>query len=135
MPWAFRIDLQNPGMFALGGQDPRPAIAFHGSSYANGIISVDGSISAGDVGNITIGANTYTYSVQSTDTLASIRDAFIALINSNSEEVVTASAAPAFTRILLQAKVPGPEGDWDPDRRESPLPPPRPPRARPRDWL
>lgn len=105
------IDQQNPGLFALGGQDPRPAIAFHGSSYADGIISVDGSIDAGDIGDITIGANTYTYSVQSTDTLASIRDAFIAQINANSEEVVTASAAPAFTRILLQAKVAGPDGD------------------------
>lgn len=102
---------QNPGIFANPGNDPRPAIALHGSSYATGTISVDGSINAGDVGTITIEDRTYTYTVQSTDTLASIRDAFIALVNANPDERVVASAAAAFTRIRLRAKQPGPVGD------------------------
>jgi uncharacterized protein (TIGR03437 family) len=105
------IDLQNPGIFAAGGSDPRPAIAFHASSYATGLISVDGSIVAGNTATATIGSHSYTYTVLSTDTLASIRDQLVAQINANGEELVNASASPSFTRIFLQAKVPGPEGN------------------------
>ena len=105
------VDLDVPGIFAGSGNDPRPAIAFHGSSYATGLISVNGTIATGDVATVTIRNNTYTYTVQSGDTLASIVQAFVGLIDGNSEEVVTASVAPAFTNIFLQAKVAGPEGD------------------------
>jgi uncharacterized protein (TIGR03437 family) len=102
---------QNPGIFAQAGQDPRPAIIFHASSYANGIVSVDGSIVEGDVATIGIQDRSYNYTVQASDTLADVRDALISLINANTEEVVVASAANAYTRVLLRAKVPGPEGD------------------------
>ncbi len=105
------IDLQNPGIFASPGSDPRPAIAYHGSSYATGLISVDGSIVAGNTATATIGNNSYTYTIVSTDTLASVRDSLVAQINANGEEVVTASPSPSFTRIFLQAKVPGPQGN------------------------
>ncbi len=103
---------QNPGIFAEDGDgDQRPALAYHSSSFATGTISVDGSITAGDTGTITIEDRSYTYTVQVTDTLQSVRDAFITLINANPEERVVASAAGAFSRIRLRAKVAGPEGN------------------------
>ena len=108
---AVPIDQQNPGIFAFDGEEPRTAIAFHTSSYATGTITVDGSIEAGDTGTITIGDRSYTYTVQAGDTLTSVRDAFVALINSNTEEEVVAVPEPAFHRIQLRAKVAGPEGD------------------------
>src|SRR5690606_28464096 len=55
---------QNPGIFADSGPDPRPAIAFHGSSYAQGVVSVDGSVKAGDSVSITIEDRQYSYTAQ-----------------------------------------------------------------------
>ena len=49
--------------------------------------------------------------MQAGDTLTSVRDAFVALINANTEEEVVAEAVPAFHRIQLRAKIPGPEGN------------------------
>jgi uncharacterized protein (TIGR03437 family) len=101
----------NPGIFASPGIDPRPAIAFHGSSFATGTITVTGGINAGDTATVGVGDRLYNYVVESTDTLFTIRDALISLINADPDEVVTASAAAAYTSIRLLAKVPGPEGD------------------------
>lgn len=103
-----------PGLYAGPGEDPRPATAFHSSSYATGLISVDGTITAGDTATITIGGRAYYYTINANDTLQSVRDGLIALIDSNPEEQVIASVAGAFTRIYLQAKVPGPEGNGIP---------------------
>jgi len=108
---AVPLDQQNPGIFANDGEEPRSAIAFHNSSYATGTITVDGSIEAGDTGTITIGDRSYTYTVQAGDTLTSVRDTFVALINANPEEEVVAVPEPAFHRIQLRAKVAGPEGN------------------------
>jgi len=111
------IDLEDPGIFGVGTGDPRPAIAFHYSNYALGVVDVNGSIQAGDVATVGIQSRLYNYTVQSTDTLLTIRNAMIAQINANSEEIVTASAGPAFSTteeegiIVLQAKVAGPEGN------------------------
>ena len=102
---------ENPGIFATSGTDPRVAMAYHGSSYATATVSVDGAINAGDVATVNIEDRVYNYTVQASDTLAAIRDAFVGLINANPQEKVAASAAAAYTRIRLQAKVPGPEGD------------------------
>jgi uncharacterized protein (TIGR03437 family) len=104
------IAQQNPGIFAASGQDPRPAMAVHYSSYATGIISVDGTATAKDTATAIVSGRSYAYTVQTGDTLAVIERALIDLINADSESLVVASAAPAFTRILLRAKVPGPEG-------------------------
>jgi uncharacterized protein (TIGR03437 family) len=101
-------------LFAETGQDPRPAKAYHSSSYATGLLSIDGTITAGDTATISIGGRGYYYTVNVNDTLESVRDGLIALINSNPEEKVTASPAGAFTRIYLQAKIPGPEGNGIP---------------------
>ncbi|HUJ50181.1 MAG TPA: hypothetical protein VLW25_08270 [Bryobacteraceae bacterium] len=101
----------NPGIYAQSGPEPRVAFAYHGSSFATGTVSVDGTINPGDTATVNIQDRSYSYTVQSTDTLAVIRDALIELINTNPSEVVVASAANAYTRIRLRAKVPGPEGD------------------------
>ena len=99
----------NPGIFADSGSDPRPAMAYHYSSYATGAISVDGTITANDVATVTIEDRSYSYTVQATDSLDSVRDALIALINQ--DERVSANAAGPFDRIRLQAKVPGKDGE------------------------
>jgi len=119
----------NPGIFAYTNTgDPRPAYAYHASNYATGVISVDGTIKVGNVGSICIGSSAaltatttaatgctgqlYNYTVQSGDSLASIRDAFVALLSSDPQ--VTASASSEFTRILLQARAPGAAGNGIP---------------------
>jgi hypothetical protein len=108
---AVPIAQQNPGLFAGEGADPRPAMAFHYSSYATATISLDGIATAKDTVSIGIEDRLYTYTVLDGDTLQSIRDAYIALINGNPEEKVVATAASSFSRIKIRAKVPGPEGN------------------------
>lgn len=112
-----QVEEQNPGIFAdptPGAQEPRAVIATHGSSFATGTVSVDGSIQAGDVGTISVGGVAYTYTVLKTDTLETVRDQFVALINADAGSPVTATAAGVFTRIRLQAKLPGPDGNGTP---------------------
>jgi uncharacterized protein (TIGR03437 family) len=116
----------NPAIFAESGTEPRKAYAYHTSNYATGIISVDGTVKAGNVGSICMNSNAaltdqtaapptgctgqlYNYTVQPGDSLAGIRDAFIALLGADPD--VTATASSEFTRILLQAKVPGTAGN------------------------
>jgi len=108
---AIPIVPENPGILAMAGSDPRPAMAFHASSNAIALVSVDGTIHAGDTATVTIEDRNYTYTVQNGDALQTIRDALVANINSNPDEKVTASAAGQFTRIVLTAKVPGPDGN------------------------
>jgi len=114
-PVAVTIVPQNPGIYAQSGA-PDPTLpsatlglVYHGSSYATGVISVDGTANAGDAATVTIEERSYTYTVQSGDTLDSIRDALVGLINQDPK--VTAAAAGVFDRILLTARVQGPEGD------------------------
>jgi hypothetical protein len=61
--------------------------------------------------SISIEDRQYSYSITPTDTLYTIRDALVALINSNGDEKVIATASGSFTRIILRAKVPGSAGD------------------------
>ncbi|HZO52266.1 MAG TPA: hypothetical protein VFB63_06100 [Bryobacteraceae bacterium] len=99
---------QNPGIFAEEGvADPRPGIVLHGSSFATATISVDGSIRKDDVATVTIEDRKYNYTVVEGDTLASVRDRLIELINQDPK--VEAYPAAAFTRIRLRARVAGPE--------------------------
>ncbi len=106
---------QNPGIYAESGNDPRPAIAYHFSSNATASVQVDGTIKTGDTGTVTIEDRSYTYTVKDGDTLQTVRDALIAMINANPDEKVSAQAAATnFTRILLIAKVPGDAGNGIP---------------------
>ncbi|HYZ84331.1 MAG TPA: hypothetical protein VE621_08005 [Bryobacteraceae bacterium] len=99
----------NPGLFAAEGTDPRPAVAMHGSSFAQGVISVDGSIKAGDVATITVEDRTYTYTVVAEDNLESVRDKLIQAINQDPR--VLAYPASVYTQIRLQAREPGPDNN------------------------
>lgn len=127
---AISIVPANPGIFAgPGANDPRPATAVHASSYATGVVSVDGTIKAGNVGSICINSTTaltattgiptgctggtvYNYVVQAGDSLATIQRAFVEIMAN--DPMVTASPSSEFTRILLQAKVPGTAGNGIP---------------------
>ena len=110
-PVAATIVPQNPGLFAQPGKDPRKGIIYHGSSSAFDLIGVDGTIQAGDVATITINGTAYNYTVTATDTLATVRDALIAAINSAPDPNVHASVANEYFRIALTANAPGPQGE------------------------
>lgn len=104
------ITSSNPGIFVGNGTDPRPAQAWHGTSHAALTILVSGTITANDTVTIGIQDRSYTYTVKTGDTLDSIRDGLILLINANPAEVVTATAGGLFDRIVLTAKVAGDAG-------------------------
>jgi len=109
-PVAVTIVDANPGLFSQNGtQSPEVAVAVHGSSYATGIVSVDGTAGAGDMATVTIQDRSYTYTVQSGDTLDTVRDNLIALLNSDLQ--VSARAASVFDRIIISARIAGPEGN------------------------
>ncbi len=105
------IVLQNPGILAGDGPDPRPAFAIHTTSFSTAVVDVSGNSKANDTGTITINGTSYVYTVQSSDTLSKIRDALIGLINADPNSPVTAIAAGQYTRIILTAKVVGPDGN------------------------
>jgi hypothetical protein len=106
---------ENPGIVALPGSEPRQVLAYHASSNAVAVVDIEGAVQQGDTATVTINGHAYSYAIQSTDTsLDNIRDGLIALINANPDEVVTASAAGQYERIILTAKVPGPEGNGIP---------------------
>jgi phage tail sheath gpL-like len=106
-PVAVTIVPANPGVFTVGSSGV--GVIYHGSSSAVGIISVDGTVTAGDVATVTVEDRSYSYTVQSSDTLDSIRDNLIALINQDPK--VTAQAAGVYDRIIITARVEGPEGN------------------------
>jgi hypothetical protein len=109
-PVAVTIVPANPGLYTSNGtQTPEIAVAVHGSSNATGIVSVDGLGSPGDIATINIADRSYAYTVQSGDTTDTIRDSLVALINTDPQ--VTARVASVFDRIILQARVEGPEGN------------------------
>src|SRR5215469_7813668 len=110
-PVATTIVPQNPGIFAEAGNDPRPGIVYHGTSNAFDLIGVDGTIQAGDVGSVTIGSATYTYTVTASDTLATVRDALIGAINGAPDPNVYAYATNEYTRLGLVAINAGPHGE------------------------
>lgn len=109
---AVPVVAQNPGIFAEEGTDPRPGLVYHYSSYATATISVDGTAQAGDVATVKIEERTYSYTVKEGDTLETIRDGLITLINNDPK--VEAYGAGMFTRIRLRARVPGPAGNGIP---------------------
>lgn len=110
-PAAVTIVPANPGIYGVAGTtNPEIGLVYHGSSHSVGIVSVDGTVHAGDVATITIQTRSYSYTVSSSDTLGSIRDQLIGLINA-SEPLVTATAAAQYQRIILTANVEGPDGN------------------------
>jgi hypothetical protein len=112
-PVAATIVAANPGVFGqMGTSNPEQAIATHYSSYGTAIVSVDGSINAGDVATVNVRNRPYSYTVQSTDTLDTVRDALVSQLQQDIE--VTATSAGPFDRIIITARIAGPEGDGIP---------------------
>ena len=111
-PVAATIVTQNPGIFAQTGStaNPPPGVILHYSSQATGVILVDGTIQGGDVVTVTIENRNYTYTVQASDTLDSVRDALVVVINQDPK--VTAIPGIAFARnIILKARIAGPDAN------------------------
>ena len=108
-PVAVTIVTANPGIYAKPGTSPSVGLVYHASSSATGIVSVDGTATAGDTATVGIEDRTYTYTVQSGDTLTGIRDALVNLINQDPK--VTATPSGEFQRIILTARVQGPEAN------------------------
>ena len=113
-PVAVSIVPANPGIFsqnpdANGYSNPRIAWAYHEFSQAHGVVSVDGTAAAGDTETVTVANRTYTYTTAPGDTLDTIRDNLVALINTDPQ--VTAQASTDFDRIVLLARVAGPDGN------------------------
>jgi uncharacterized protein (TIGR03437 family) len=109
----------NPGIFTQPGpanplvaSSPRLAVALHSTSYATAVVSVDGSVTAGNLATVTVGGRSYSYAAQSTDTLDTIRDNLV--IQLNNDPQVSAQAAGLFDRIILTTRVQGPEGNGIP---------------------
>jgi uncharacterized protein (TIGR03437 family) len=108
-PVAVSIVTANPGIYAQPNTNPSVGLIYHGSSSATGIVSVDGTATAGDTATVGIEDRSYTYTVQSGDTVTGIRDALVNLINQDPKVIAIASGE--FQRIILQARVQGPEGN------------------------
>ena len=105
----------NPGIFnapAYAGQ-PRPwplSMAYHQPGNPTAVVSIDGAVTAANTATVTIGGVSYTYTVVSTDTLLTITQNLINLINATDQNV-TASLGGAFDRIVLTAKQSGAAGN------------------------
>jgi uncharacterized protein (TIGR03437 family) len=108
-PVAVTIVVANPGIFAQPNTDPSIGLVYHASSNATGLVSVDGTATAADTATVSIEDRVYTYTVQSGDTVTGIRDALVNLINQDPK--VTATPSGEFQRIILKARVQGPEGN------------------------
>jgi hypothetical protein len=111
-PVAATIVTQNPGIFPNTGSTATPpeGMILHGSSQATGVVLVDGTIQPGDVVTVKIEDRSYTYFVQPGDTLDSVRDALVEIVNQDPK--VSASAGIAFARnFILQARIAGPAGN------------------------
>jgi uncharacterized protein (TIGR03437 family) len=108
-PVAVNIVVANPGIYAQPGTTPSIGNVYHSSSSATGVVSVDGTANAGDTATVGIEGRSYTYTVQSGDTITGIRDALVNLINQDPKVVATPSGE--FQRIVLTARVQGPDGN------------------------
>jgi uncharacterized protein (TIGR03437 family) len=109
-PVAVTIVPANPGVLSQDPlASPRVAKAYHLLSQAHGVVSIDGTVVPGDTESVSIGGRTYTYTSAPGDTLDSIRDNLVALINTDPQ--VSATAPPMWDRILLTSRVAGPDGN------------------------
>ncbi|WP_051669493.1 hypothetical protein [Bryobacter aggregatus] len=113
----------NPGIFAEEGTDPRVGVVTHYSSAATATVSIDGTAVKDDVGVITINNRSYSYTVQESDvdendnTKANriLFEKLIEAINAGSgDPEVYAFPSGYYTRIRLQSKKFGPDGNGTP---------------------
>ena len=111
---------ENPGLFAEGITDPRPGVVYHGSSFAQATVSVDGTAKDGDKARIFINDRQYEYIVKVGDALSDVRNGLVNAINAGSgDPEVVAFNAGVFTRVRLRSRVEGPAGNGIPVRAEA----------------
>lgn len=117
-PIGVTIVPENPGIFAGSGNDPRPGFVYHAFSSATDGFAIDGTATAGDIVTITIGTapgatttNSYSYTVQTNDTLSNVQTGLVNAINSAPDPNIIAIAANEFDRVILEARIPGPAGE------------------------
>jgi uncharacterized protein (TIGR03437 family) len=120
-PIATTIVPQNPGLFALGGNDPRPGIVYHGSSQAFDIIDLNGLAQAGDTATILIGPNATTYNsgninvVNGSNTVVGVGTAWTAAMVGGqvviSDGIYTITAVTSATSLTLNTNYVGVTGN------------------------
>jgi uncharacterized protein (TIGR03437 family) len=101
----------NPGLFAVpSSTEPRAAVgAIHQAGNPSSTVSLTGTVTTGDSIAVTVGSNTYSYTVTSTDSLNSVAAALANKINAANDSNVTASAGAAGT-LTLTARAAGSGG-------------------------
>jgi uncharacterized protein (TIGR03437 family) len=103
----------NPGIyFQAGTSNPQVGLVYHSSSNATAIVSIDGGVAPGAVATIGVNGRNYSYTSTAIDTLDSVRNALALQLNTDPQ--VSASVAGVFDRIILKARVAGPEGNGIP---------------------
>ena len=95
-------------------------MVYHGSSFAQGTVSVDGTAKDGDKARIFINDRQYEYIVKLGDALSDVRNGLVNAINAGAgDPEVVAFNAGVFTRVRLRARVEGPAGNGIPIRTEA----------------
>jgi uncharacterized protein (TIGR03437 family) len=105
-----RVVVYTPGVLSipLGGQGTLNAASLN--IYAIATVQIAGTINAKDTVTITINGKTYTYTVVSTDTLETVANALVKLIDSAPDPNVIASANDTTDVVVITARAPGPLG-------------------------
>lgn len=120
-PIATTIVPQNPGLFALGGNDPRPGIVYHGSSQAFDIVDFNGLPQTGDTATISIGPALTTYTsgnidvVNGTNTVTGVGTSWTsAMVGANiviSDGLYTIASVTSATSLTLNTAYIGVTGN------------------------
>jgi hypothetical protein len=114
---------QNPGIFAEEGTDPRRGIVTHYSSAATATISIDGTGVKDNEATVNINGRRYSYKILESDVDANdptranfiLRDKLVEAINAGAgDPEVFAFRSGYYTRIRLQSKKIGPDGNGTP---------------------
>ncbi len=106
-----RVVVYTPGVLSipLGGQGTLNAASLN--IYAIGSVQLGGTINEKDTDTITINTKAYTYTVVSTDTLATVANALVKLINTApGDPNVIASANDTTDNVVLTARTPASPG-------------------------
>ncbi len=106
----------NPGIFnapsSPGQSRPWPAAgAYHQLGNPQAVVDFTGTVNAGDVLTIKVSNTSYSYTVQSSDTLTSITYNLAQVINKAPDPYVTAVQGGAFNRVVLVARQSGAAGN------------------------
>lgn len=110
---AIRVLNYNPSVWSDTSFQPSPGLAFHYSSAGTANVDVGGTVTAGETGIIAIRGREYGYTMKAEDTIQTVRDELVRIINENDPEV-RAFPGGTFVRVRLQARIEGPEGNGIP---------------------